>query len=383
MNSTPYFAAAVMAVFLTMSTGSVKALEAPKAEPFGKTRDGIAVDSYVLDNGKGVRMKVMTYGAIVVSLEVPDRQGRSGDVVLGYSTLAEFEKATPYFGAVVGRYGNRIAKGKFTLEGKEYTLALNAGEKGRECSLHGGIKGFDKVVWKGSGVKKPGAHGVRLEYLSRDGEEGYPGNLKSIVTYWLNEQNEWWVEYEATTDKATPLNLTQHAYFNLKGDGQGDILGHELQLAASKFTPMNEAMIPTGELRSVVGTPMDFTKPVAIGARIGVEDEQLRIGKGYDHNFVLDGGVTAEPRRAAWVYEPTTGRTMEVLTTEPGVQFYCGNFLDGSLTGKTGARYEKRNGFCLETQHFPDSPNQPSFPSSILKPGKVFKSTTVFRFGVK
>jgi aldose 1-epimerase len=371
------------AATLLMNSVTAFAFEKPIAEPFGKTADGTPVEVYTLDNGKGVRLRAMTYGAIVLSLEAADRSGKRGDVVLGYSDLGSYEKATPYFGAVVGRFGNRIARGKFSLEGKEYTLALNNGAPGLECSLHGGIKGFDKVVWKGEGLKKLGAQGVRFSYLSRDGEEGYPGNLKSVVTYWLNDKNEWWVEYEATTDKATPVNLTQHTYFNLKGDGKGDILGHELTLSASKFTPVNAALIPTGELRAVAGTPLDFTRPVAIGARIGADDEQLRLGGGYDHNFVLDGGVTENPRRAAFVHEPTTGRTLEVLTTEPGVQFYCGNFLDGSLTGKTGGRYEKRNGFCLETQHFPDSPNQPEFPSSILKPGSVLKSATVFRFGVK
>lgn len=383
MNLPPALIAARTAALLFMSTGILHALEAPKPEPFGTTRDGVAVEAYVLDAGKGVRMKVITYGAIVVSLEAPDRAGRVADVVLGYSTLGEYEKGSPYFGAVVGRYGNRIGKGKFTLEGKEYALALNNGAPEHRCSLHGGVRGFDKVVWKGVGVQKPGAHGVRLEYLSRDGEEGYPGNLKSTVTYWLNEKNEWWVEYEAKTDQATPVNLTQHSYFNLKGDGQGDILGHELELAAEEFTQVDAGMIPTGKILKVAGTPLDFTKPTAIGARIEADDEQLRLGGGYDHNFVLKGGVTSNPRRAAWVYEPKTGRTLEVLTTEPGVQFYCGNFLDGSLTGKTGARYEKRNGFCLETQHYPDSPNRPEFPSSILRPGTVLKSTTVYRFGVQ
>ena len=359
------------------------AAEAPKGMPFGKTAEGTAVEVYTLSNSKGMKIRAMTYGAIVLSIETPDREGKLADITLGYKSVDEYIKDTPYFGAIVGRYGNRIANGKFTLEGKEYTLATNNENGGIKCSLHGGLKGFDKVLWQGEGlVSTDGAQGVKFSYLSKDGEEGYPGNLKVSVTYWLNAQNEWKIQYEATTDKATPINVTQHTYFNLKGEGKGDILGHQLKLAASKFTPVTAALIPTGKLMPVAGTPFDFTKPTAIGERVAADHEQIKLGGGYDHNWVLDnqGGELA---LAASVYEPGTGRTMEVLTTEPGIQFYCGNFLDGKLTGKAGNKYELRNGFCLETQHFPDSPNQPQFPSTILKPGNTLKSTTVFRFGSK
>lgn len=346
------------------------------------------MDVFTLVNKQGVKLRAMTYGATVLSLETPDRDGKNADIVLGYKTLGQYEKSSPYFGAIVGRYGNRIAGGKFALEGKEYNLAQNNGAPGSKCSLHGGLRGFDKVVWKAEGLAQDGAQGVRFSYLSKDGEEGYPGNLEVKVTYWLSDQNEWRVDYEMATDKATPVNLTQHSYFNLKGEGRGDILGHELMLPAAKFTPVNAAMIPTGELRPVTGTPLDFNQPNAIGARIQADDEQLRLGGGYDHNFVLKRPLLAclLSRRtypAATVHEPLTGRVLNILTSEPGIQFYTGNFLDGTLTGKAGARYTKRSGFCLETQHYPDSPNQPAFPSTILKPGKVSKSTTVFQFGVK
>jgi len=355
---------------------------APKAEAFGKTQDGTAVEAYTLSNQCGMKLRAMSYGAIVLSLETPDRAGKSADVVLGYQTLAEYIKDTPYFGAIVGRFGNRIAKGKFTLEGKTYTLATNNTPADMPCSLHGGLRGFDKVVWQGEGLAREGAQGVRFRYTSKDGEEGYPGNLKLSVTYWLTESSEWQVEFEATTDKATPVNVTQHSYFNLKGEGRGDILGHELQIAASKFTPVNAGMIPTGQILPVAGTPLDFTKATAIGARIEADHEQLKLGGGYDHNWVLDS-QDGKLTRAAAVYEPTSGRQLEVLTTEPGIQFYCGNFLDGSLRGKAGAAYQKRNGFCLETQHYPDSPNHPEFPSCILLPGKTLRSTTVFRFSTR
>ena len=368
--------------FLTALGTSALYAEAPKAEPFGKTTDGTAVEVFTLTNANGMKLRAMTYGAIVVSLETPDRNGKVADIVLGYNTLDEYIKDTPYFGAIVGRYGNRIANGKFSVDGKEYTLATNNQPGGIKCSLHGGLKGFDKVVWKGEGlVTKDGSQGVKFSYVSKDGEEGYPGNLKLSVTYSLNDKNEWKINYAATTDKATPVNVTQHSYFNLKGEGNGDILGHELMLAASKFTPVTAGLIPTGKLLTVVGTPFDFTTPTAIGERVKSDDEQMKFGGGYDHNWVLDNqdGTLAV---AAKVYEPTTGRTMEVLTTEPGIQFYCGNFLDGKLSGKAGKKYEFRNGFCLETQHYPDSPNQPNFPSTILKPGETLTSTTIFRFGI-
>ena len=369
-------------LIVSIFTTSVLAAELPKSEPFGKTTDGTPVKLFTLKNSNGVKLRVMTYGAIVLSLETPDRAGKLADIALGYKTLDEYIKDTPYFGAVVGRYGNRIANGKFTIDGKEYTLATNNSPGGMNCSLHGGLKGFDKVVWKGEPQTKAGAQGVKLHYVSKDGEEGYPGTLNLTVTYWLTDKNEWMIEYQATTDKVTPVNVTQHTYFNLKGEGNGDILDHQLMLAAAKYTPVSSGMIPTGELASVTGTPFDFTKPTAIGARVNANNQQLTFGGGYDHNWVLDN-QNASLAIAASVYEPTTGRFMEVLTTEPGIQFYCGNFLDGKLVGKAGKKYELRNGFCLETQHYPDSPNQPNFPSTILKPGAELTSTTVYRFGTK
>jgi aldose 1-epimerase len=387
MKATPH-PPLLFVVFSLAATSFAFCTETPEAKPFGKTKEGAPVEVFTLVNKHGVKLRAMTYGATVLSLETPDKNGKNADIVLGYKTLGQYEKSSPYFGAIVGRYGNRIAGGKFSLEGKEYKLAQNNGAPGLKSSLHGGLRGFDKVVWKAEGLAQEGAQGVRFSYLSKDGEEGYPGNLEAKVTYWLNDQNEWRVDYEVTSDKPTPVNLTQHSYFNLKGEGRGDILGHELTLPAAKFTPVNAAMIPTGELRPVAGTPLDFNQPNAIGARIQADDEQLRLGGGYDHNFVLKRPLFAglSGRRtfpAATVHEPLTGRVLTILTSEPGIQFYSGNFLDGTLTGKAGARYPKRSGFCLETQHYPDSPNQPAFPSTILKPGKVLKSTTVFQFGVK
>ena len=349
-----------------------------EVESFGSTPDGQSVRLYKLTNGKGLKAAVMTYGAIVVSLEVPDKNGKLDDIVLGYDNLQEYIKNSPYFGAIVGRYGNRIAKGRFTLDGVEYNkLAINNGEN----HLHGGLKGFDKVVWDDEPVWRPNGVGVKLRYLSKDGEEGYPGNLQAAVTYILTNANELRIEYEATTDKATPVNLTHHGYFNLTG-GERDILGHVLALNADEFTPVDKGLIPTGERPSVKGTPMDFLKPVAIGARINQDYEQLRFGGGYDHNWILkrEGkGMTV----AARVYEPTTGRLMEVFTTEPGIQFYSGNFLDGTITGKENKVYKHRWGFCLETQHYPDSPNHAHFPSTILRPGEVYTTTTVYRFSTK
>jgi aldose 1-epimerase len=347
-------------------------------QPFGKTADGTSVELYTLTNSSGVEAKIMTYGGIVVSLKVPDRNGKLDDVVLGYDGLDGYLTSHPYFGTITGRYANRIAKGKFTLDGREYTLAQNNGEN----HLHGGIKGFDKVVWKAREVKIKDGVGVELTYVSRDGEEGYPGNLSVTVTYTLTNKNELKIVYAATTDKATIVNLTNHSYFNLAGPKAGDILGHELMLNADRFTPVDRTLIPTGELRSVKGTPMDFTKPTAIGARIEQKDEQLLFGLGYDHNWVLNK-TGASLTLAARVYEPTTGRVMEVYTTEPGIQFYTGNFLDGTITGKGGKVYQKRYGFCLETQHFPDSPNKPSFPSTVLRPSRKYTQTTVYKFSTK
>jgi len=342
---------------------------------FGTAPDGQAITLYSLTNAHGLRARIMTYGAIVVSLEVPDRDGNRADIVLGYDDLAGYVADNPYFGAIVGRYGNRIAGARFTLDGREYRLAANNGPN----HLHGGLRGFDKVVWSAEPVRRSDAVGVSMTYVSPDGEEGYPGTLTAHVTYLLTHDDELKILYEATTDKPTVVNLTHHSYFNLLGQGRGDILGHELQILADRFTPVNDTLIPTGERRAVAGTPFDFRAPVAIGARIGAENRQLAFGGGYDHNWILnnqDGDLAL----AARVFEPTTGRVMEVLTTEPGLQFYSGNFLDGSLTGKDGAVYGHRAGFCLETQHYPDSPNQPEFPPVVLRPGDTYTQATVYRF---
>jgi len=347
-------------------------------EVFGKTAEGEEVDVYRLVNANGVQARIMTYGGVLLSLEVPDNKGRLGDVVLGHDRLEKYLAGDPYFGAIVGRYGNRIGKGKFTLDGVAYQLATNNGEN----HLHGGLKGFDKVVWGARAVREADAVGVRLNYMSVDGEEGYPGNLSCVVTYRLTNEDELKIDYEATTDKATPVNLTHHSYFNLAGQGWGEILNHELMLMADKFTPVDKGLIPTGELRSVKGTPMDFTRPTKIGSRITAEDEQLKFGGGYDHNFVLNSGGR-KLALAARVYEALSGRVMEVYTTEPGIQFYSGNFLDGTDVGKGGKVYNYRNGFCLETQHFPDSPNKAEFPSAIVRPGKKLESETIYKFYVK
>jgi aldose 1-epimerase len=345
---------------------------------FGTTPDGKPVDLYTLKNKHGMEVCAMTYGGIIVSLRVPDRKGQLDDVALGYDKLDGYLSKNPYFGAIIGRYGNRIANAKFSLDGREYTLAKNDGPN----SLHGGTKGFDKVVWAAEPFEKPGEVGVIFKHTSPDGDEGYPGNLKVTVTYTLTDRNELIFEYHATTDKATPINLTNHTYFNLAGDGKRDILGHELMLNADYFTPVDKTLIPTGKIESVKGTPFDFTKPTAIGARIDQKDQQLTFGRGYGLNFLInrkDEGLTL----AAKVYEPTTGRVMEVSTSEPGVQFYSGNLLDGTITGKQGHVYKLRYGFCLETQHYPDSPNHPNFPSTILRPGVTYKSETVYRFSTR
>jgi aldose 1-epimerase len=339
-------------------------------QPFGRMPDGAAVEIITLTNDKGLRASVMTYGATLVSLEVPDRTGKAGDIVLGYEALEGYIKNSPYFGSIVGRYGNRIAKGRFVLDGVTYKLAVNNGEN----HLHGGIKGFDKVVWKAESVQEAGAAAAKLSYLSRDGEEGYPGNLSVTVVYALTNDNELKISYEATTDKATPVNLTHHSYFNLAGEG--DVLGHELIIYADSYTPVDAGLIPTGEIRPVKGSPFDFTAPHAIGERIA------QVEGGYDHNFVLrQGAGTIRP--AARVVEPRSGRIMEISTTEPGLQFYSGNFLDGTIAGKGGRVYARHSGFCLETQHFPDSPNKPGFPSTILRPGQVYKSLTIHKFSAK
>jgi len=343
--------------------------------PFGQTAEGAAVELYTLTNQNGLEVAITNYGGAVVSIKAPDRNGNLADVVLGFDTLDGYLKEHPYFGSLIGRYGNRIGKGRFTLNGVAYVLARNNGEN----HLHGGLKGFDKVVWKPVEATAKDAQTLVLSYLSKDGEEGYPGNLSVTVTYSLNDANELRIDYAATTDKDTVVNLTNHSYFNLAGQGQGDILGHQVMTNADRFTPVDAGLIPTGELRSVEGTPFDFRKPTAIGARINQADQQLKLGRGYDHNFVLNR-ETEGLALAARVTEPGSGRVLEVLTTEPGLQFYTGNFLDGTIRGKGGKVYGQRYGFCLETQHFPDSPNKPSFPSTVLKPGQRYQSTTVYRF---
>jgi len=348
--------------------------------PFGTTADAKPVELFTLTNAHDVEVRAMTYGATIVWLHAPDREGHLDDIVLGYPTLAGYLAQSPYFGAIVGRYGNRIAKGRFTLDGKAYQLATNNGPN----HLHGGVKGFDKVVWSAEPAETDSSATVTFSYVSPAGEEGYPGTLRARVTYTLTDRDELRVDYLATTDQATPVNLTQHSYFNLAGAGTRDILSHELMIAADRYTPVDATLIPTGEIAPVAGTPFDFRTPTAIGARIGQSDVQLQHGKGYDHNWVLNRAGAAEGALvlAARVTEPTTGRTLDVFTTEPGIQFYSGNFLDGTITGKDGRVYQHRYGFCLETQHFPDSPNHPNFPSTILRPGREYRSTTVFQFGI-
>ncbi|HVS12688.1 MAG TPA: aldose epimerase family protein [Thermoanaerobaculia bacterium] len=353
----------------------------------GTLPDGRVARVYTLINAHGLEARITDYGGIVLSLLAPDRDGILGDVVLGYDDLAGYLEVTPYFGAIVGRYGNRIAGARFTLDGGEHALAANDGPN----HLHGGVVGFDKVLWSGEPIERADGAGVTLRYRSPDGEEGYPGTLDVEVDYVLNDRNELVIDYRASTDAPTPVNLTHHSYFNLAG--KGDVLGHQLTVAASRYTPVDATLIPTGELAPVAGTPFDFRQPATIGARIGKDHEQLERGGGYDHHFVLDradegSSVSADGRLsarvlAARVTEPTTGRLFEVETTEPGLQLYSGNFLDGTITGKGGMVYQHRSGFCLETQHFPDSPNQPHFPSTILRPGEQYRSRTIYRFGVE
>ena len=374
------FSMAMMLLF-AMAASEPQTVPAPKRgvsrAPFGKTRDGNAVEIYTLTNAHGLEMRVMTYGGIIMSLKVPDRSGHLGDIVLGFDTLDGYLKDPPYFGALVGRYGNRIAKGRFTLDGKTFALATNNGPN----HLHGGVKGFDKVVWNAVPGTDANGVGLTLSRISPDGEEGYPGSLQATVRYTLTDKNELAIDYRATTDKATPVNLTQHSYFNL-ADEAADILGHELTIHASRYTPVDATLIPTGELAPVEGTPFDFRKSTAIGARIATDDAQLKNGGGYDHNWVLDRSGSGL-QSAARLVDPKSGRTLEVATTEPGLQFYSGNFLDGTITGKEGRVYRHRSGLCLETQHYPDSPNHPTFPSSIVRPGQTYSSQTVLTFGVQ
>ncbi len=348
--------------------------------------NGQAVKLFTLANANGMEVDISDYGGTIVSLRVPDRWGKIGDVALGYGSLDEYTVSAyaPYFGALIGRFGNRIARGSFTLGSRDYRLATNNEPGGLPCHLHGGLKGFDKVVWKAEAFMREGAESLRLSYTSADGEEGYPGRLEVTVTYSLGKDGALSIEYEASTDKPTAVNLTNHCYFNLKGEGEGDILDHQIEIRAAHFTPVDKGLIPVGTIEPVAGTPFDFSTPHRIGERIDARHEQLVLGSGYDHNWVLDG-QDGQLSLAARVTEAGSGRVLEVLTTEPGVQFYSGNFLPRAedkpaMIGKSGKPYQRRGGFCLETQHYPDSPNQPSFPSVILEPGQIRRSVTQYRF---
>jgi aldose 1-epimerase len=371
------------ALFMNMPASNSEATKSGsiKKSSFGKTPEGVQADLYTLTNKNGVEGTITTYGGAVVSLKVPDIHGTLEDVVLGYDSVDGYVADKVYFGAIVGRYGNRIAQAQFSLNGKIYTLAKNNGEN----TLHGGIKGFNKAVWSAEEIPAKGGQALELTYLSKDGEEGFPGNLQVRVVYTLTDSNELKIEYSATTDKKTVVNLTNHAYFNLLGVGlgSGDVLGHVLMIEADKFTPVDANLIPTGELRRVEGTPFDFRKPTKIGERIDSNDEQIKLGGGYDHNFVLRRKAADPISLAARVVEPASGRILEVWTTEPGVQLYTGNFLDGSARGKGGVAYAKRSAFCLETQHFPDSPNHPKFPSTVLNPGERYHTTTIYKFSAQ
>lgn len=347
-------------------------------EPFGRLPDGRSVDLFTMRSGDGIEVRAMTYGAIITSIRTPDRNGTAADIVLGFDSLGGYLAGSPYFGAVVGRYANRIAGGRFTLDGVTYRLARNNGPN----SLHGGERGFDKVLWSGESFQTDSTAGVTFRYVSQDGEEGYPGTLRIVVTYTLTDRNELTIAYNATTDKATPINLSQHTYWNLHGEGRGDILDHVLTLDASAFTPVDSTLIPTGQIAPVRGTPFDFRRATAIGARINEANEQLRFGRGYDHNWVLDSGGAGTLIAAARVEDPVSGRRLDIRTTEPAIQFYSGNFLDGTLKGKTGLMYGHRTALVLETQHFPDSPNHGNFPSTILRPGERYESRTVIAFSV-
>ncbi|MGH9802819.1 MAG: aldose epimerase family protein, partial [Blastocatellia bacterium] len=349
-----------------------------KKESFGKLPDGTEVDSYRLTNKNGVEVKITNYGATVTSIKVPDRDGKMDDVALGYDSIAGYLAKNPHMGSLAGRYANRIANGEFKLGGKTFTLAKNNGPN----HLHGGPNGFYKQLWKATDASGANGAAVRLTYLSKDGEENYPGTLEATVTYTLTDQNELKIAYLATTDKETVLNLTNHSYFNLAGAGSGDVLGHQLKINSKQTTEVDKTLIPTGKMSPVAGTPFDFTKLTAIGARINDPNEQLMLGKGYDHNFVLDTGGKLSVQ-AVEVYEPTTGRVMEVFTDQPGVQLYTANHLDGSIIGKGGKAYKQRGAFCLETQHYPDSPNKPNFPTTTLKPGEKYQTTTIYKFSTR
>ncbi|MCX5283139.1 MULTISPECIES: aldose epimerase family protein [unclassified Streptomyces] len=372
--------AAATAAGLTAAAGAgtahASAGGGPAKELFGRLADGTKVHRWSLENG-GTRLKVLSYGGIVQSLEIPDRHGRYRNVVLGFAGLDDYVAKSPYFGALIGRYGNRIAKGRFTLDGTTHQLSVNDGVN----SLHGGAQGFDKRVWDVAGFTSGTDVGLVLRYTSADGEMGYPGTLRTKVTYTLNRHGDWRVDYEATTDRATVVNLTSHVYWNLAGEGSGSIYDHELEIAAARYTPVDAGLIPTGELARVGGTPFDFRRAKTVGEDIRVGHQQLLYGQGIDHNWVLDKGISARPEHIATLRDPSSGRTLRISTTEPGLQFYSGNFLDGTLLGTGGRIYRQGDALCLETQHFPDSPNHPSFPSTVLRPGRTYRTSTVHTFG--
>ncbi|TPQ15439.1 galactose mutarotase [Streptomyces sporangiiformans] len=351
--------------------------EAAVKELFGKLADGTEIHRWSLENG-GTRLKVLSYGGIAQSLEIPDTRGRHANVSLGFAAIEDYVASSPYFGALIGRYGNRMAGGAFTLDGEAYRVNVNDGDN----SLHGGAQGFDKHVWDLEAFTSGSDVGLILRHTSADGEMGYPGTLRTKVTYTLTRHGDWRIDYEATTDKATVVNLTSHVYWNLAGEGNGSVYDHELEIAASRYTPVDSGLIPTGEPAEVAGTPFDFRRTKSIGEDIREADQQLVYSQGFDHNWVLDKGVTAEPEHIATLRDPSSGRTLKIATTEPGVQFYSGNFLDGTLVGTGGHLYRQGDALCLETQHFPDSPNQPSFPSTVLRPGETYRSTTIHSFGV-
>ncbi len=370
----------ILGAMTVMPYPNAEAKSKMQKQVFGKIQDGQSVDLYVLTNKLGMTAAISNFGGTLVSLRVPNRDGKLADVVLGYDNPADYENGKAYFGGTIGRYGNRIAHGKFTLNGVTYQLPLNDGEN----TLHGGLRGFNKRVWTAKDVSSSEGEALELTYVSKDGEEGFPGNLAVKVVYTLlADQNTVKIDYTATTDKDTVLNLTNHSYFNLAGQGNGDILQHQLTLLASQFTPVDATLIPTGKLQDVHNTPFDFLQPVAIGARINQDDQQLKFGRGYDHNWVLDKKSAGSLSLAARAYDPQSGRVLEVSTTEPGVQFYSGNFLDGTVHGKDGKVYAYRSAFCLETQHFPDSPNHANFPSTVLKPGQTYRSTSTYTFSVQ
>ncbi|MEV6081927.1 aldose epimerase family protein [Streptomyces parvulus] len=368
-------AAAGLAASAAGGTAHATGGRKPVKELFGRLTDGTKVYRWSLVNG-GTRMKVLSYGGVVQSLEIPDRRGRYANVSAGFSALDDYVASSPYFGALIGRYGNRIGRGRFTLDGKAYQLSVNDGEQ----SLHGGAQGFDKRVWDVEPFTAGSDVGLVLYYTSVDGEMGYPGTLRAKVTYTLTRRGEWRVDYEATTDKATVVNLTSHVYWNLAGEGSGTVENHELSIAASRYTPTDAGLIPTGELAGVAGTPFDFRRVKPVGRDIRDDHPQLVTAKGFDHNWVLDKGVTERPEHVATLRDPASGRTLRIATDQPGLQFYSGNFLDGTLTGTGGALYRQGDALCLETQHFPDSPNQPSFPSTVLRPGETYRTSTVHSF---